>query len=276
MLLNRFPRVPTIWVIGLVFAVVGCETSDSGASNDTIADIVAETKSDAASGPECEEVAEFVQIAACMVQSGEETDNAVIVKVEYSAEGTVLEVGEGMPPDNCFQDCHIGGCLDEQSMSADARWVRFEDADGAVWTAAFMVPFEQPWVSTGDDISVKYDYQWDVFAPDMGRLEVRKDNDLVVWLGVGGTPGALETPEGISLTTGDAVCQDSDDCGSWAWYLLDVAVGDLSGTAGYKTAPLNIVGYQVLNAGIKGGTSEEVQCLDWVVDDARVAIWPGE
>ena len=107
-------------------------------------------------------------------------------------------------------------------------------------------------------------------------LEVRKDNDLAVWLGVGGSPESLEAPDGISLTTGEAVCQDSDVCGSWAWYLLNVAVGAESGTARYKTEPLSIAGYQVLNGGIEAGTGEQTQCLDWFVADARVAIWPAQ
>jgi len=109
----------------------------------------------------------------------------------------------------------------------------------------------------------------------VGTLEVRKDGDLVVWVGVGGAPESLDGPDGISLKKGVAVCRDSDDCGSWAWYLLDVSIGEESGTAGYRPDPLSIAGYQVFNGGVEAGTSEEVRCLDWFVADTRVAIWPG-
>ncbi len=209
-----------------------------------------------------------------MVRAGDEPDDQS-GPFDYSAEGIVIEVGDGMPPDNCFHKClHIGGCLDEQLMSLDTRWARFEEADGTIWTTAFIAPFDQAWVSVGDQVSVTYDFVFEVFAPDLGKLEVRRGDDLVVWVGVAGAPESLDGPDGISLKKGKAVCQDGDDCGNWAWYLLDVSVGEESGTAGYRTDPLSIAGYQVLNGGVEAGTSEEARCPDWFVADARVAIWP--
>jgi hypothetical protein len=227
-----------------------------------------------ASGQACEERAEFIQIAACMVRVGDPPAEAGY-PVEYTADGTVLEAGIGMPPDNCFHHCnHVGGCLDEKMLSWGGKWVRVEAADAELWTVAFVAPFETPWPVAGDVVSLEYRFGPEAFMPDEGVLEVRSDGELVVWVGIGGSPELLEAPEGFDLEKGEAVCQEGDECGTWSMYLLDVSVDGQSGTAGYRTDPLHIADHRVLNAGILSDTSSEATCLDWFAADARVLIWP--
>lgn len=239
--------------------------ADSDArSPDTVADVA---------GQKCSENAVLVQVAACMVRA-EEPPGEPVYSIEHSAEGTVIETGTGMPPDNCFHNCnHIGDCLMEQSMSRDGTWVRVEDTEGVVWTAALVAPFQPSWPKPGDHVSLNYSFLDEPFAPDLGVLDVRKDGVLVVWLGVGGSPETLDAPDGLSFEKGEAVCGSSDECGAWSMYTMDVSLGDQEGTAGYRTAPLHIADYDVFNAGVAATTSHEQLCPDWFMADARVVVW---
>ena len=263
-------------LLTVLLAMASCDTGPGGGAQD-VATSSGETAADGIGGVQeyrCIETAELLQLAACMVRAGEAPGEPTHA-AEHAVEGTVIDIGIGMPPDNCFHHCdHIGGCLDEETMSWGAKWVRLEDADGEVWTAAIVTSWEPSWPAPGDHVSLEYRWQEWPFAPAVGALELRRDEELVVWLGVDGSPETLEAPDGFSFETGEAVCLEGDECGSWSMYLLDVSLDGQSGTAGYRTDPLHISGYRVVNAGVVGSTSDEVLCMDWFMADTRVLVWP--
>lgn len=226
--------------------------------------------------PPCHEVAEYLKIAACMIPSGTPPPE-VVYQADYAAEGVVVEVGVGLPPDNCFHACqHLGQCTDEATLSLEGRWVKFQDAEGQFWTAAFSAPAEIPWLAVGDSISASYSWTEEPFAPDLGLFQVRKDGKLVVWMTTDGAPHALEGPEGLVFDKGEQVCADSEECGAWGAFTLKVTKGEKSVYAAYRTSPPSIGGFHVLNAAVISQTSFEVTCLDWFVSNARIVVWPDD
>lgn len=225
--------------------------------------------------PPCNEVDEPVKIAACMTPS-DTPPPEVIYQVDYAAQGIVVEVGSGMPPDNCFHSCqHLGQCTDEATVSLEAHWVKFQDDEGKYWTAAFSAPAQIPWLDVGDSVAASYSWTEEPFAPDFGLFQVHKDHELVLWMTTTGAPHALAGPEGLVFDKGEQICADSEECGAWGAFTLKVTKGAETGYAAYRTSPpLSIGGFQVLNAALISQTTFEVTCLDWFVSDSRIVVWP--
>lgn len=222
----------------------------------------------------CESVSERLPFAGCLVEAGAPARGDRVYETELEVSGTVVETGQGMPPDNCFFRCwHLGGCHGEEELSLLTRWVRFEDA-GVVWTAAMLAPDELSWVSVGDSITARYRYEVGTFGSDQGHLEVTRGGELVAWVGQAGTAETLPAPAGFAFSQGQQLCEESDgECGSWSAYTLGVSVGGESGTAGYRQPPLEISGHKVRVAVLEHQTTTETRCLDWSVANAAAVVW---
>lgn len=221
----------------------------------------------------CVSVATVLPFAGCLVRVGDPIPDGPGPVGPLEVSGTVVEVGQGMPPDNCFFRCwHLGECHDEEELSLMTRWLRVEDG-GVTWTAAILAPDEITWASVGDPVTVRYAYEVNWFGDDSGSLEVRSGDQLVAWVGQAPTAESLAAPTGIAFSQGEALCQEDGECGSWSSHSLGVSVGGESGTAGYRVPPLEIGGYLVRVAVLEHQTTTETRCADWYVANAAAVVW---
>ena len=219
-------------------------------------------------------------LAACAVPVGGWVDNPqnMAQPVEVSVSGVVNSVSVGAVPDGCFDPngAHVG---DFQPDETNALWANVtDDVSGEDWIVAFIAPDH---AGTGlmpaDSLSFEYHYQFGGFSPDVGHLTIRDGDDaLVAHLASAGSIERLEQFDAVSIAKGPALCTESDSCGDWSRYHLDILPEGLSdslildyGTSWGNDASSDIT---VHHGGFAQDHGEYGGCADWFVGDLDVAI----
>lgn len=145
--------------------------------------------------------------------------------------GTVVELGTGTPPEECFSryEHALGGLSSSEAPEiADARWMRIENSAKRPTVVAVIAPdFEWP-VQLEDAISLRYERSGGPFEPTRGRVELRtQDGSLLVWFGFAGRVDQLPTPAELTLRQGAETCRISSQCAPlWGQYELQVQLQD--------------------------------------------------
>jgi len=275
--MRRFTTVCAL----LALSLCGCDAADAGADAGAQPDAGAESDTTGADTgaalPSCEGLTE-PRLAACVVEAGTTQDAPEWIEegVTHDLAGVVVETGAGAPPDDCLHRgpnySAVHGAAAE--VLAPARWFRLEDAAGTVWTVWLLLGEHTPALATGEAVVVHSFYRMEPFAPSPGHVLVtRPGGALVAWFGTDGTAEALAPPEGVTLVRGAAVCAQSDDCGAWAGYALDVTAGESAAAVGYgETATVG--GLQVVHGGQRLEFPGPRGCADWFVADVDVALVP--
>jgi hypothetical protein len=171
---------------------------------------------------ECADAPSASHISICLVAAGAVPE---VLSLERPIEGTVAEVGTGAPPEGCVDLHHSLGSYTATFDPADAQWLRIEDAEGALWTLAVLVPVPLP-VAAGDVLDI--DYQMERFLPFNGEygsysLYIQdQDGGSLLWAtntGLGDFDGGLHVEFGSS----DFTC--IDDCSTRDYRELSFQLG---------------------------------------------------
>ncbi len=190
--------------------------------------------------------------------------------------GVVMEAGDGDAPDGCFDGWAVAGAPPGAGDRGAAWWFRAMGSDGRPWTVGVHLPGVARSVDTTTEIAGDWYYEWGGFSPDIASLALYDASTaLLAWIGEGGALGELDLPPlDVLLEQGGAVYRDSDECGTWEGYDLEV-IGDDGGVT-----PLPYGGSADLGAitfwhgGFDRTTETSDRCSDWFVADVLVAAAP--
>jgi len=207
--------------------------------------------------------------ATCAVPEGGWPDASVgydpygsIPDVDIS--GPVLEAGDGTAPYSCIGGYEaVGGWIYLPRNTDRTWWLVVSDESGQRWTVEVLLPHSTRRPKVGEVVHVRFSWEWGEWTPPTANFELRDgDDDLVVWAGEDEWLGGLKPPAELELVgPGLPACGNSDECGSWARYALEVRV---SGSRG--VVPLGgdatVGGLRVYNGDLEA-TSTTSHCSDW-------------
>ncbi len=219
------------------------------------------------------------QLAACVIPAAGWTDNPQNSEpLDISVSGTVDDVGVGAVPGECFASsgAHVGAYTPDET---NAVWARVtDDVSNEEWIVAFVAPGHAGLeLMPTDSLSFEYEYMFGGFSPDRGQLTVRDaTGDLVAWIGAAGSAESLSQPTEISVAQGPARCSESDSCGSWSQYHLDVLmpgmseseIVDYGATSGADAGS----DFTFHHGGYAQDTQTSSNCADWFVGDLDAAL----
>jgi hypothetical protein len=219
----------------------------------------------------CQEAAELPPVqamAACAVSPLTPVESYDTVEVALA--GPVLETGDGLAPDGCFDGSHLNSD-DRPPPDADSWWIRVADADGNPWTVGVSFPGLARPFAVDDEIEASWRLVPPQFAAtSVGALALRDGTGaLQLWIAEAIELVALQPPEGLQLEQGDAIYEQTEDCGTWAAY--DLQVGETVIPYGGTAAVGDLA---VWHGGYVGATGDSSECMDWTVDRVAVAFTP--
>ena len=217
-------------------------------------------------------------LAACAVPVGgwdQSPQNSEGIDITIS--GAVNSVGTGAVPEGCFDTGgHVGAFTPDQTT---ALWATVtDDVSGEDWVVAFIAPDHAAGdLMPADSLSFQYAYRFGGFGPDVGHLTIRDAADaLVAHVAAAGSVEQLAQIDEVSVAEGPARCSETDSCGSWSEYHLDILPADLSesqvldyGLSWGNEASSDIT---VHHGGYARDTNQSTNCADWFVGDLDVAV----
>jgi hypothetical protein len=228
----------------------------------------------------CPDGPPLAQLAACVIPAAGWTENPQNQPepLGISVSGTIDDMGVGAVPGDCFASsgAHVGAYTPDET---NAVWARVtDDVSNEEWIVAFVAPGHAGLeLMPADFLSFEYDYMFGGFSPDRGQLTMRDEaGDLVAWIGAAGSAERLEQPSEISVAKGPARCSESDSCGSWSQYHLDVQMPGAaeSEIVDYGTTLGEDVGsdFTFHHGGYAQDTQTSTNCSDWFVGDLDAAL----
>jgi hypothetical protein len=243
------PRRPGDLV--LLALLIGCPVPNVMETCDT--DCKAEPES-------CDDVVAPV-VAACF--GGGELAYEGFGTLEASFEGTVVSFDEETLPEACV--AHVGN-----ASFAEGRVLVLEDAEGVRYVVGLTIPgIEADLFEAGEYVYVSASYTFGEWGPDEGYVAIADEDGAVrVVLGEAGSPESLPVPE-VVVTAGEQRCTVEHECGDWAKYDVEVAVGDYSATVPYGEEASLATG-RVIHGGFDRQLPGDTQCEDWYV--ARLTL----
>lgn len=271
-------------------AVTDAAASDADWSEDFDAIPRGDVSQDVAPRPDANadvmacEATERPVLAACLVGPGIDDGGGTIYAegLVLNMRASVVEVGTGAPPDNCFGFVG-GGRLDplgshvaEDPALEQARWATLQSESGDRYTFAAVAPGETPpALSTDDDVDVSLSLNPGDFAPTLASLTLKlaASDTLHFWYGQGGDVSDLTPPDGLALTAGNALCEETGDCVErYERRDLRVERDGVSEAVPYASA-IDFAGLRVVSGGYDVQTGPS-QCSDAFVAWAATAAWP--
>lgn len=226
----------------------------------------------------CEGASPPRAVSGCLVPAGGWGDVDPIASgdgADVQVSGTVVESDVGEPPDQCFTAGGPVGVAPE--AGGVASWVELEDEDGVRWFVAIHGEGVTPSFEVGDVLDVAFSFRFGGFSPDVGRLEIRDEEGILVgWVAEAGSLGGIEVPSELErVEAGPAACAQRDSCGDWQALALDVTVLGTDASVGYGRSQ-DVAGLSVLHGGFEQQVGEAQGCPDWFVAHVAIGLFPAQ
>jgi hypothetical protein len=179
--------------------------------------------------------------------------------------GSIVEAGTGaLPAPAVCASALIGG--------ESTRWAVIDDGE-STWTLAWAGPDLPGAPAVGAAVDATFQAIVHGFAPFELVLELRESDggELLVWVGVAGTPETLEPPDAFTFATGEALCEVVSECGTWRSYALEYSTPAASGSLLPQGSVVTGDGWSVSSDEVSASVSG-TQCTDWFVAATGVVL----